>query len=544
MPYTKDNPPEAIKRLPAHAQEIFIAAYNSAYEQYKGDEAKINAIAWAAVKQKYEKVGDEWKAKESYNDIVFEATQRLFSKDISNILGGKATIEEQEECLKWLREQEFARTEDGVKFPAEAYAYVPDKEKPSTWKLRIWEDPAKKVTRKQLGAAAAALSPGGFRGQKADIPSGELSKVKAKIRAAYRSLDIEDMPRWVKEATVRDFVKESCAIELEEVTAEKIAQGVIPVRFLVPGFNASKERYYTPEAIKDAVKVFENVKMYADHPTDEDDKNRPERSIKDWAATLKNCRVSPQGNAIGEAYINAGWLKEKAQMLHGQGLLEQLAVSILGVGKGVKGEIDGVKTNIIEGIVKGRSVDFVTEPGAGGRAGIAESADESTDVDVVTMETLKKERPDLIEMLTIELSETIKPKQEVKMTEEIKELQEKLATTENALKEANDKLTAEQSARAKADAKALIDKAIAEAELPAVSKERIAKQFADRENTDGLADAIKAEQDYVLKVNEAGRVKDMGATKEDPAKAFNSLVESFERAGMSHDQAVIAAKGR
>lgn len=54
MPYAMDNIPDAIKGLPKHAQEIFIAAFNSAYEQYKGDEEKCNATAWAAVKTKYE----------------------------------------------------------------------------------------------------------------------------------------------------------------------------------------------------------------------------------------------------------------------------------------------------------------------------------------------------------------------------------------------------------------------------------------------------------------------------------------------------------
>ncbi len=61
MPYTKkDELPDAVKALPAHGQEIWMAAFNSAWEQYKGDEEKCMATAWAAVKKKYEKKGDEW----------------------------------------------------------------------------------------------------------------------------------------------------------------------------------------------------------------------------------------------------------------------------------------------------------------------------------------------------------------------------------------------------------------------------------------------------------------------------------------------------
>jgi cation transport regulator len=53
----------------AHAQEIFLEAYNSAYEEYGdphkrwGDtslEETASRVAWAAVKRKYVKAGDCW----------------------------------------------------------------------------------------------------------------------------------------------------------------------------------------------------------------------------------------------------------------------------------------------------------------------------------------------------------------------------------------------------------------------------------------------------------------------------------------------------
>ncbi len=66
MPYTIDNPPERIRKLPKHAQEIFIAAYNAAIEQYEGDEERANRVAWAAVKEQYEQdENGEWHAKKS-----------------------------------------------------------------------------------------------------------------------------------------------------------------------------------------------------------------------------------------------------------------------------------------------------------------------------------------------------------------------------------------------------------------------------------------------------------------------------------------------
>lgn len=68
---------------------------------------------------------------------------------------------------------------------SEDYAYVPDPKEPSTWKLRI--DDAKHV-----GAAVAALSGAGYRGQKVDIPAADRSKVVAKVRAAWKKYHGKD----------------------------------------------------------------------------------------------------------------------------------------------------------------------------------------------------------------------------------------------------------------------------------------------------------------------------------------------------------------
>jgi len=75
MPYKnlKDLPGRIKNNLPKHAQEIYKEAYNNAWKQYKDPkERKGNTtreevshkVAWAAVKQKYEKVKDEWQKKE------------------------------------------------------------------------------------------------------------------------------------------------------------------------------------------------------------------------------------------------------------------------------------------------------------------------------------------------------------------------------------------------------------------------------------------------------------------------------------------------
>jgi cation transport regulator len=74
MPYEKINElPEGVKdNLPKHAQEIYMSAFNSAWDQYdepeerRGDDSReetAHKVAWAAVKKKYEKQGDRWVAK-------------------------------------------------------------------------------------------------------------------------------------------------------------------------------------------------------------------------------------------------------------------------------------------------------------------------------------------------------------------------------------------------------------------------------------------------------------------------------------------------
>lgn len=79
----------------------------------------------------------------------------------------------------------MTKTDGGAAYPAAAYAYVPDPEKPSTWKLRLWETPTEKETAAQVGRAIAAIGKG-FRGQKVQLPADAVKGVKAKIRAAWK----------------------------------------------------------------------------------------------------------------------------------------------------------------------------------------------------------------------------------------------------------------------------------------------------------------------------------------------------------------------
>lgn len=100
------------------------------------------------------------------------------------------------------------KTDGGVEFPAEAYAYVGDPGKVDTWKIRLWETPEAKVTVAQLGRAAAAFSPGGFRGEPVDLPEEAVARVKGRIRAEYGKLGVKpaDIPKSVAASEGPQFV--------------------------------------------------------------------------------------------------------------------------------------------------------------------------------------------------------------------------------------------------------------------------------------------------------------------------------------------------
>ena len=53
MPYKdlNDLPKSVQEHLPKHAQEIYRAAFNSAWDEYGQDEERTQRVAWSAVKK-------------------------------------------------------------------------------------------------------------------------------------------------------------------------------------------------------------------------------------------------------------------------------------------------------------------------------------------------------------------------------------------------------------------------------------------------------------------------------------------------------------
>jgi|GEM_PF-357724 len=114
------------------------------------------------------------------------------------------------------------KTENGVEYPKSAYLYTPDPESPSTWKLRYknYIDGKLKLDPEQLGKAVAAFSPGGFRGQKVDLPEADRKAVLKKIRSLYiNQLKVKeaDMPETLRSTQQTDTSLEDIRESIDKV---------------------------------------------------------------------------------------------------------------------------------------------------------------------------------------------------------------------------------------------------------------------------------------------------------------------------------------
>lgn len=131
----------------------------------------------------------------------------VYSEDGQRSFGCYDTLAEAEARLQEIhvfRAEKATRREEGEDFPPEAFAYVPDPETPSTWKLRLWDSLEEKETRSQVGRAIAALSPAGFRGNRVEIPAEDLPGVKRRVAAAWRKVwgddETAELPTILKES--------------------------------------------------------------------------------------------------------------------------------------------------------------------------------------------------------------------------------------------------------------------------------------------------------------------------------------------------------
>ena len=83
---TISEPPDSVRKsLPEEAQDIYLGAYNSAWEQYARPEDRRGKVAWAAVKQQYRKRGDRWVRKPDDSSVAHRKRDGVPTTEPSNL---------------------------------------------------------------------------------------------------------------------------------------------------------------------------------------------------------------------------------------------------------------------------------------------------------------------------------------------------------------------------------------------------------------------------------------------------------------------------
>lgn len=137
--------------------------------------------------------------------------------------------------------------------------------------------------------------------------------------------------------------------------ASSLGDGKYRIRIIVPGQGSSG--IYTAENLAESAPLFKaGTEMFIDHPTETEEWERPERSIRDYAGVfLEDATVGEDGALYTVCKVFSGvneLIKDK---------WEHIGVSINAWCT------DPISENgIVPPIAGVRSVDFVTTPGAGG----------------------------------------------------------------------------------------------------------------------------------------------------------------------------------
>lgn len=315
--------------------------------------------------------------------------------------------------------------------------------------------------------------------------------------------------------------------------------GTIPLRIIAPGWGSSG--YYAPEVLeRDGPVVFAaGTKMFWNHPTLSEEADRPEGDLRQLAAELVGgARWEANGVAGPGLYADAKVFTPFADAVNE--LAPHIGVSIRAAGRAVQGEADGRKGPIVQQIIAARSVDFVTEPGAGGRIvemfeaarGGAPSVQASTDNGA-----LSAQEDQVSEQVQAQLAEAMR---------QIEELQAQNTRLQEAL--------------LLRDAREFAAEQLALATVPAVTRRRLLESLAANPPiVDGRVDrdafgqvigqAVAREMQYLSEAAGygAGRIEGMGQGADggvDGDATAKRLEESFARLGLAGEGLKAATAGR
>lgn len=306
------------------------------------------------------------------------------------------------------------------------------------------------------------------------------------------------------------------------------ADGTVAIKVISPGWGSSG--FYGADVLeRDGPSTFPaGTHLYANHPSLSESIERPERDIRDLAATLTTGASWDANGVDGPGlYATAEIQDAYAGMIND--LAEHIGVSINTSGRVREGEAEGKRGPVIEALMSDplTSIDFVTRAGAGGKVlQLFEAARGHTPIQEAPM--------------------ALTPEEEKALREQLASMQ-----TDNArLRE-----TALLSTARDAVTRHLAGKA----DLLEATKARIAAQLATQVGSlplkDGALDttayatrideAVAAEQTYLASVTGAGEIRGMGGSSASTGMVDTAaLEEAFVALGLPSSAAKIAAVGR
>lgn len=350
----------------------------------------------------------------------------------------------------------------------------------------------------------------------------ELGQLLAKVARSEDAPKEEDTTVTTQEAEETSVLGDLVPLVEKSISRD----GTTEIKVIRPGWGSSG--YYKPEVLeRDGPKAFpKGTKMFWNHPTLQEERDRPERDLRDLAAEFIEDSTWKPNHPKGPG------LYARAKVFdHYKGSIDQLAphigVSIRALGSAKPGIAEGKKGNIIEKLTLGRSVDFVTEAGAGGEV----------------MSLFEAARP-----ATSKTEET---------GVELKEVQQQLEAKETELRETKERADRAEEQLVIREAGDVVAAELAKVAMPDVTKDRLQKQLSSNPpakegklDSDTLVKnveaAIKAEAEYLAKVTGRGSVKGLGGNGsiggEDSFE--KDMAEAFAELGLSEASAKVAARGR
>jgi hypothetical protein len=163
--------------------------------------------------------------------------------------------------------------------------------------------------------------------------------------------------------------------------------GAARVVIITEGLGNLRDRnFYTGDAIKSAAKILAGKPCFLNHPSESEERDRPERSVRDLCGYFVDTRVGTvndpdTGESLTACY---GTLKfdrsesgQRARALVETALTYQknfpedkdvyCGISINAGGVSHPGEVDGEQVNMVTEIQEAFSADIVTKPARGGK---------------------------------------------------------------------------------------------------------------------------------------------------------------------------------